>query len=262
LIETELGTVHAVVHGQGPDIVLIHGVTDSVLTWHELRAELGGARVHAIDLPGHGLTDVPAAMPTPRDMARWVRAYLDAAGVERAVLVGWSLGGAVSVELAAMDQARVHALVLIGAAAVPIQLPLSLRLLTWPLSGELMPSIGDSPLLCRVSMRDTYGKRFVPSAAVLERYFLAWGVTERAPFIRAFLRSLDFDQTAQRLPEIAMPAWVIHGAQDRLVPARAGRQLAEHLPNARLEILEDVGHCPHLERPESVLGAIRAALGS
>ena len=261
-MKTALGAVHAVVHGQGPDVVLIHGVTDSVLTWHELRAQLGGVRVHAIDLPGHGLTDLPDALPTPREMARWVSAYLDAAGVQRAVLVGWSLGGGVSVEVAAMDQARVGALVLIGAAAVPLQLPLSLRMLTWPMSGELMPSIGGSPRLCRVSMRDTYGKRFIPSDAMLERYFLAWEVAERAPFIRAFLRSLSFDQTYERLAEIKAPTWVIHGAQDRLVPTHAGRQLAERLPNARFEVLEDVGHSPHLERPESVLAAIRAALGS
>jgi pimeloyl-ACP methyl ester carboxylesterase len=260
LIDTPLGTMHAVVDGSGPDVLLIHGVTDSVLTWHELRAGLGSARVHALDLPGHGLSDVPDAALTPREMARWVSAYFDAAGIERAVVVGWSLGGGVSVELAAMEKARVRALVLVAAAAVPIQMVMSLRLLTLPLSGELMPSIGSRPSLCRRSMRDTYGPGFVPSDAVLERYFRGWEIAERARYIRGLLRALSFEATCERIPEITVPSWVLHGAQDRLVPVGAGRQLAERLPNARLEVLEGVGHSPHLERPEAVLAAIHAAL--
>src|SRR6185503_15069749 len=121
--------------------------------------------------PGHGLSDVPAAALTPQQMARWVSAYLDAAAIERAVVVGWSLGGAVSVELAALNQARVRALVLIGAVAVPITMAPSLRMLTFPLSGELMPAIGARRALARAAMRDTYGRGFVPSDGVLERYF-------------------------------------------------------------------------------------------
>jgi len=54
---------------------------------------------------------------------------------------------------------------------------------------------------------------------------------------------------------------VIHGARDRLLPASGAEQLAARLRGAKLEILQGVGHCPHIEQPEAVLSAIRAALG-
>lgn len=261
LVATPHGTVHAVVHGEGPDVVLIHGVTDSVLTWHDIRTKLTGVRVHAVDLPGHGLSDVPAAPPTLEVMAQWVSAYLDAAGVERAVVVGWSLGGGVAVELAAADGGRVRALVLVGPAAVPLKLAPTLSLLTLPLTGELMPWIGSRSGPRRMAMRDTYGRRFRPSDAVLDRYYLGWEVAERARFIRSLLRTLSFDATLERLPRIQVPARILHGAEDRLVPMRAGRELTDRLPNAELDLLDGVGHSPHVERPEVVLAAIHAALG-
>jgi pimeloyl-ACP methyl ester carboxylesterase len=193
-------------------------------------------------------------------MARWVGAYLQEAGVERAVVVGWSLGGGVSVELAAADPARVKALVLVSPAAVPLQLQAGLRLLTLPFAGELMAAIGSSRGLRRFAMRDTYGPGFAPSEAVLDRYFGGWEVEERARYIRTLLRTLTLDDTYERVAQVSAPAWVIHGTRDRLVPPRAGEQLAERLAHAQLELLDGVGHSPHVERPQAVLDAIRAAL--
>jgi pimeloyl-ACP methyl ester carboxylesterase len=250
------------VHGSGPDVVLLHGVTDSALTWLDLRAQLAGARVHAVDLPGHGLSDVPAAPPTPAEMARSVDAYLDAAGVSDAVVVGWSLGAAVSIELAAGHPQRVRALVLLGPAAVPLRLPPALRLVTLPLVGEAMALLGDRPGLRREVMRDTYARGFRPSDAVLDRYFLGWQVAERAAFIRSLLRSLSFDQTYERAARVEVPVRVIHGAEDRLVRLWAGRKLAERLPNAELEVLEGVGHSPHLEKPDALLAAVRSLVAA
>jgi len=260
LVATALGTVHAVVTGDGPDVVLIHGITDSLLTWTDLRAEIEGVRVHAIDLPGHGLSDVPDAPLTPQQMAAWVAAYLDTAGVERAVVVGWSLGGGVAVELAAADPRRVRSLVLVAPAGVHMKVPFTLGLLTLPLAAEMMPWIGASQIRRRLAMRDTYGHHFRPSDAVLDRYYLAWEVAERARYIRALIGVLSFDDTMGRVASVSARATVIHGVQDRLVPIRAGASLAERLPNGRLEPLTDVGHSPHVERPDVVLGALREAL--
>lgn len=261
LVDTRLGRMHAVVRGEGPDVLLIHGVTDNATTWRDIQAELTGVRSHAIDLPGHGLTDIPAEVPAPRDLGEWAQAYLEAAGVERAVVVGWSLGGTTALTLAAAHPGRVRALVLVGAAALDFPRAPGLKLLEFPFVGELMPRIGRANGLRRVAMRDTYARGFRPTDAILDRYFLGWQVEGRARFIRELLRSLELGPVGRVLPEIEAPAWIVHGEEDRLVPVRIGREIGARLRRAEAKILARVGHAPHIERPESVLDAIRAALG-
>lgn len=260
LVETRRGTVHAIVRGEGPDVVLLHGVTDNAGTWHDLQGALGGVRSHALDLAGHGLTDFPAATPDSRELAEWVAAYLDAAGVERAVVVGWSLGGTTALELAAAHPERVRALVLVGAAALEFPFPLSLVPLKLPLIPELMPAIGASEAVRRIAMRDTYARRFRPRKDVLDRYFHGWQVRGRARFVRELLSGLHLESTVRLIPHIEAPAWIVHGEEDRLVPASVGRELAERLPRAQAALLAGVGHAPHIEHPASVLDAITAAL--
>ena len=110
-------------------------------------------------------------------------------------------------------------------------------------------------------MRNTYARRFRPQADVLDRYFRGWQVQGRARFVRRLLSRLDLETTGQLLSRIETPAWIVHGEEDRLVPVGVGRRLASELPRAKASILSGVGHAPHIERPESVLDAIRSALG-
>ncbi len=261
IVKTRRGRMHAVVRGEGPDVLLLHGVTDNVGTWHDVQAALPHARTHAVDLPGHGLTDIPAQTPDARELAEWVAAYLDAAGVKRAVVVGWSLGGTVTLELAAAHPERVRALVLVGAAAGAFPFPLTLALLKLPMVAELMPALGARDAVRRTLMRDTYARRFRPEADVLDRYFRGWQVHGRARFVRRLMTELQLEPTAGHLPRIDAPAWVVHGEEDRLVPVHVGRELAARLPQSQASILGGVGHAPHIERPASVLDAIGAALG-
>lgn len=260
IVETRRGRVHAVVRGEGPDVVLLHGVTDNAGTWHDVQAALPDVRTHAVDLAGHGLTDIPDRTPDARELAEWVAAYLDVAGVERAVVVGWSLGGTCTLELSAAYPERVRAMVLVGAAALAFPSPTPLALLKLPPFAELVPAVGSSDPLRRTILRDTYARRFRPSAEVLDRYFRGWHVHGRARFVRRLLSSLRLETTEQLLPRIEAPAWVVHGEEDRFVPVRVGRELAARLPRAEASLLPGVGHAPHIERPASVLDAIGAAL--
>ncbi len=260
MLETRRGSVHAVVRGEGPDVVLLHGVTDNASTWHGVQAALSGVRSHAVDLAGHGLTDIPSAIPDSRELAEWVAAYLDAAGIERAVVVGWSLGGTCALELAAAHPGRVRAIVLVGAAALEFPFPLALVPLKLPLIPELMPALGASDAVRRFIMRDTYAPRFRPAREVLDRYFRGWEVRGRARFVRDLVRGLHLETTVRLIPHVAAPAWIVHGEEDRLVPATVGRELATRLPGARASMLSGVGHAPHIEHPASVLDAIAAAL--
>jgi len=260
-VGTPDGTVHAVVRGSGSDVVLLHGVTDNAHTWRGVQeALLGRARTHAVDLPGHGLSDIPSAPLDALEMANRVVGYMDCEGIERAVVVGWSLGGAVAVALAARHPDRVKSLVLESPAVLAFPFPFAL----WPLKvdrvGELMFRIGAMPSLRRFFMASTFAPRFRPSEEVVERYWRDWQIKGRARYVRALLRAFESTALSPLIPGISTPAWIVHGDADRLVPARVGRELAALLPKADLRALAGVGHAPHIERPEVVLGAVHDAL--
>jgi pimeloyl-ACP methyl ester carboxylesterase len=262
-VTTATGTVHAIVRGQGADVVLIHGVTDNAHTWHDVQNALGGsARTHALDLPGHGFSDIPPAPLTAREMATWVLSYLDAARIERAVVVGWSLGGAVAAAFAADYASRVSGLVLEAPALLEFSFPVAL----WPLRltgiGEIMHLIAARHSARRFFMASTFARGFSPSDEAVERYWRGWQVAERPRYIRALLREFDSNATTPLLGEIRAPAWLVHGDEDQLIPRRVADELETRLPGVRFSRLTKVGHAPHIERPDVVLDAIRAALGN
>jgi hypothetical protein len=136
--------VFAITAGTGRDVVLLHGNMASTYSWRNVIEPLAARyRMHAIDLPGYGFSDKPAdASYTPDWQARNVVGYLDAAGIERAVLVGNSMGGHIATEVAIRYPNRVAALILLGASGLPISgeggYPLSVRMLGWPVIGPVL----------------------------------------------------------------------------------------------------------------------------
>jgi pimeloyl-ACP methyl ester carboxylesterase len=260
-VTAPLGTIHAVVRGEGPDVVLLHGVTDNGHTWHDVQSALGAsARVHAVDLPGHGLSDIPAGPLTARTMAEWVAAYFDAARIERAVVVGWSLGGAVAAAFSADHAARVSGLVLEAPAVLDFAFPISL----WPLriSGvaEIMYRLAANKTMRRFFMSSAFAQSFAPSDDVLERYWRGWQINGRPRYIRALLHAFKSTETTPLLGGIRAPSWIVHGDEDQLIPLRVADELSKQLTSAKLFRLNKVGHSPHLERPDVVLDAIAEAI--
>jgi pimeloyl-ACP methyl ester carboxylesterase len=256
-----MGTAHAVVRGAGPDVLLLHGVTDNAHTWHDVQASLAGvARTHALDLPGHGLSDIPGEPLTASRMAAYVSSYLDAMRIDRAVVLGWSLGGAVAAALSAEYASRVSGLVLEAPAVLDFAFPSALMPLKFIGAGEVMHLIGANRTLRRFFMASTFARGYSPSEDVLERYWRGWQVTGRSRYVRALLRQFVSSATTPLLGEIRAPIWVVHGEQDQIVPVRVADELGKLLPRAKISKPTKVGHAPHVERREAVLDAIREAL--
>ena len=122
---------------EGSALLLIHGLGASIETWKDnIHVLAQDHRVYALDLPGNGRSDKPPAPYSLADLAQFVREFMRVEGIERASLVGNSVGGAVSMQFAIQFPDQVDKLVLVDSAGLGKQVGLLLRLLTLPLVGE------------------------------------------------------------------------------------------------------------------------------
>jgi len=261
IVRTRLGEVHARVTGEGPPLVLAHGITESLETFVELQETLSHlATIHAIDLPGHGLTDIPERALSLDQMAEWVEAYMDVAKLERAVVVGWSMGGGVALSLALRAPARVASLVLIASIGAEMPVPFLLGLLRYPPFGELMVRASRRPGFRRATSRSMFHPSFTPGDELLDRNWPSWRVRGRVAYLRALMRSIDIAALEARLAEVRPKTYVIHGTDDTIVPFRVGQTIAAKVPNAEFFPLNQTGHAPHHEEPAVVRRVIREAM--
>ncbi len=265
--------VYYKVAGQGqPALLLLHGFAASLFSWREVMGPLAESHtVVAFDRPGFGLTRRPLPGewqgPSPygaEAQAAQTVALMDALGIDRAVLVGNSAGGAVAVLTALTYPERVQALVLVDPAVYGggRQLPGAAR---WLLGAPQARRVG--PLFVR-SVRD-WGMDFGRSAwhdpskitaEVWDGYLepLRAENWDRGLYEVVLAgRSLGLDE---RLGEIRAPVLVVTGDDDRIVPTEQSIRLAGELPNAELAVAPNCGHVPHEECPDFFLDAVNGFL--
>jgi pimeloyl-ACP methyl ester carboxylesterase len=260
-VEVDGRRVNVVSLGEGePAIVFIHGLAGSWQNWLENMPHFAAAghRVVAFDLPGFGSSDMPGAKITIPGYGRLVDALLDRLGLGPAVLVGNSMGGFVAAEVAIQFPARVERLVLVSAAGLTIEYQRDERilgalrfgrrfLLAWGgFLGARSDAIARRPrsreLLLRLVV--THPDRLAPPL-IAEQLRGA-----RNPgFVDALDALTDYPIRA-RLGEIACPALIVWGAEDRLVPVRDADEFARLIPGSRKVVWADTGHTAMLERPE------------
>ena len=253
--------IHVVDQGKGDPVLWLQGLNAPAAAWAVQLAHFGQThRSLAPDARGVGLSDAPEGPYTVRQMARDAIAVLDAASVERAHLVGLSLGGAVAQELALAQPARVRSLALLSTFAA--QSPRSRALLeAWRV---LYPVVAADERLRNAWELQAYSwlftDRFWRSPANV-RAALRFASTQPLQTPRGFIGQVDAalsHDSRDRLPSIAVPTLVIHGALDQLSPKENGDELARLIPGAALLILPDVGHAVNLEGQRAVNGALRS----
>jgi pimeloyl-ACP methyl ester carboxylesterase len=253
--------------GAGRDLVLLHGNAASTYAWRKVIEPLAAHfHVHALDLPGFGFSDKPADAPyDPSWLASKVVAYMTALGIERAVMVGNSMGGHVASDVAILYPARVAALVLIDASGLRAEdgsvgePPLAMRIATWPLVGALVRALPARSLVAGALRHAVYDPATVTDADV-DAYYLPL----RTPNgMLAFLRSKSHPLDPERdelVSAIRAPTLVITGDSDRMVPQSVAQRYHRLIAGSRLEVFEHTGHLPQEERPERTVEAITAFL--
>jgi pimeloyl-ACP methyl ester carboxylesterase len=254
--------------GEGPAVVLLHGLGATKLSWMPLLPPLAERfRVVVPDLPGHGESSKPRGSYTPSFFAGVIRRLLDAIHVERAVLIGNSMGGRIAVEVAARAPSRVAGLVLLGPATAGLPFPYYARLLRLvPTEFGALPMPMRRRLVLRGIRQLFATPDRLPGNAYLagaDEFIRVYRSGRARVALLAAVRGLMRDRpdlfwdAARR---VAAPTLIVHGDRDRLVPLRLSEVLASTLPRAELVRLPGVGHVPQFEAPEMTTGLVRSFL--
>jgi pimeloyl-ACP methyl ester carboxylesterase len=253
--------------GEGHDVLLLHGLGSNKASFLDTAAALSQSyRVHAIDLPGFGSSSKPATAPyDARYFAETVIGVMDALEIERAHLVGNSLGGRVAIEAGLRQPERVTALGLLCPAVAFV------RRGYHPVVRLLRPEFG---MLPHRFARRTVANRFLglfadpdvvdPSVAdiVVDEFQQVYGSAgARLAFLSAarnvYLdRPFGRDGFYPRLAKLEPPALFAWSSHDKLIPAAFSRYVAEWLPSAEQIVLDACGHAPQVERPDQTNGLL------
>ncbi|OFX01152.1 MAG: hypothetical protein A3D94_07430 [Alphaproteobacteria bacterium RIFCSPHIGHO2_12_FULL_66_14] len=250
--------------GDAIPLVLIHGSLGSLHMWEGWVRELGPRfRLITVDLPGHGLTGAwPRDEYTIEAYTDFIEVLVDTLRLDRFVLVGHSMGGAVAWSFAATRPDRVSQLVLVDAAGYPRQgeAPLPTRLARMPVVGDL--GIYFKPeRIVRRSLSEVYADPAMATPERIRRY----AELQRFPGNReATLQRARTQEPLDPTPlkRLDVPTLIIWGAKDRWVPVADAFRFQNDIKGAKLEIFENLGHNPMEEDPKATAAAVAAFLAS
>lgn len=232
--------------GAGPDVILLHGLGGDRSAWSfTLPALAAKYHVYAPDQVGFGQSDKPAIDYRITTLVDFLDAFCRKLGIDKATLVGNSLGGWVAMDFALAHPAKVDRLVLVDSAGYSPK-----RTGTPPFTRDMLQVLNPSTVADekRLMALVFYGKTFA-TEQFAEQAFTAHLRKNDGYTIDRFI---DFvlrgeDVVDGRLGAIKAPTLVVWGRQDALVPLPNGKALAEDIPGAQTVILDSCGHVPQME---------------
>ncbi len=246
-IPTTLGRVplSADERGSGRGVVILHGGAGpvSVTGFADLLADATGARVIVPTHPGFGGTPRPAALSTVGGLAEVYVGLLDALELQDVLVIGNSIGGWITAELALRHPARLGRIALVDAVGIEVD--------GHPVASDLQPA-----QLAEFAWYDP------TKAPRLDLATMPPAVRAIAEGNRATLAVYGTPMTDptlhQRLADVDVPALVVWGEADRIADPDYGRAFAAAIPGARFELLPGTGHVPQMETPELLLRTLTA----
>ncbi|PTL84851.1 alpha/beta fold hydrolase [Vitiosangium sp. GDMCC 1.1324] len=248
--------LHYVEQGRshGPVLVLLHGYTDSYLSFDRVLPLLPRSlHVYALDQRGHGDSSRPSCCYSQSDFAADVAAFLDSQGIQRAVLAGHSMGSFIAQQVALEYPERVEALVLIGSAPTVHGNPVATDLMAY------VDTLSDpiDPAFVRDFQASTFYRPIPPS-------FLDTAVSESlkvpARVWQAAFAGLIAEDHSARLGDISVPTLVVGGDQDGFFSVPEQQALVDALPHGSFALYTETGHAPHVEQPHRFVHDVKRFL--
>jgi pimeloyl-ACP methyl ester carboxylesterase len=247
--------VNYVEMGAGPPVILIHGLAGCWQNWLENIPHLARRhRVVAVDLAGFGESELPQEEISIPGYGRFIDAFLGEIGVERAVLVGNSMGGFIAAETTISHPSRVEKLVLVSAAGLVHvgnwqfqRLEHGARLFN-PLIAAMLARREHLVRRPGLRRRMLYGVAKYPERLAPELCYEVAGGAGKPGFLDA-LNAIHVYDFRDRLPQVDVPTLIVWGHDDRVVPVSSAYEYERLIPGARRVIFEETGHVPMLERP-------------
>ena len=253
-VDLEGLSTHYVKMGAGAPVIVLHGFFfDSQMWSKNLDALAQEYTVYALDLWGFGFsTRKPLDYGYPL-YTRQVRAFMDALQIERAHLIGQSMGGGTIMNFTISDRERVDKIVLVDAAGMPNPLPIMGRISNLPLLGEMMYSLKGNFM-----HRFVLGNNFVYNKHLLTDEFFDQlmgfhkikGSTE---VMLSVTRRMFFDTLSEEIKQLGtldVPTLIVWGKNETSIRLSIGQELHARLPGSQFVALDEAGHCSNIDQAE------------
>ncbi len=248
--------------GEGPTIVLVHGIMSSLQTWDDWVLELSKSyRVISLDVPGFGLTGAPEKVNDLNEeyLLNTFAKFIDFIELDNFSLAGNSLGGYIAAQYASNYPKRVDNLILLDPVAYPQEVPWIIRFSTTPVISSI-GGVFQPPALVTMNVKQVYGDHQRIQRKHMDRYVhMAQRSGAKAAYIRIMdiLETRSTEETPLPFSQIKAPTLLMWGEADPWVPVELSQRWKEDIRDSQLVVYPGVGHMPMEEIPEkTVMDAI------
>jgi pimeloyl-ACP methyl ester carboxylesterase len=245
--------------GEGPVLLMLHGIAGSSETWvPAMRLLQRDYAIIAPDLLGHGASAKPPGDYSLGNYAAGLRDFLDVLAIKRATVIGQSYGGGVALQFAYQFPERCERLALVDAGGLGREVSWLLRFVTLPGAEYVLPALflapvrdwGDSIL----SFLKDRGVRSDRATEMWRSFASLTDPANRAAFVRTMRAVIEpGGQAVSAMDRLylaeKMPTLIVWGDRDKIIPVSHAYQAHDAMPHSRLEILPGLGHFPHVEDP-------------
>jgi len=245
---------HYIEKGEGEPVILIHGIFYDSYMWNKNMDALAERfKVYALDLWGCGYStreSMDYGYPVYADQ---LLKFMDALNIQKASLVGQSMGGGTCILFALQHRDRVNKMILVNSTGMPNPLPLMGKIANLPKVGEFLMGLkGNFFRKMALDINFIYDKGFITDSYFKDvtRFHKIKDTTEvllkisRKQFFGKLLDEIH------RLGETDVPILIVWGRHDKSIPLERGQEMHRILMGSRLEILERAAHCPHDEQSQ------------
>lgn len=248
-------TVARVDLGEGPPVILLHGLGGSALDWRETIEPLAAAghRVIAFDLVGAGCSGLPA----DGDYSLWAQAETIHSAIRQlelgpVTLIGNSYGGGVSLRIVQKHPEDVASLVLVNSLCFRQKMPSYFYFCQVPFLPELFVSLLPARPLVQGVLRSCFAHPEVVTREVIDQYIAEIRRPGRREAVIRTVRQLmprHPERFENAISRISVPTMILWGDSDPAIPVSLAHRLHKRIPLSELRIIRDCGHVPHMERP-------------